>query len=245
MHAIIMGLVISLYAIIVLHAGYLIQLSFRQPSDKIISTKTEPWLIWIAVSPMNMVFARTVTLAIAIDQVLVALSLSEAFPNGDSILQTICPSPQYLDPQLFKFSRQTIFSLSLLYLGSYIRLQAYAQLGTNFTYRIGKPDELVTSGLYAYVRHPSYAGLLMVLMAMYSLFLRQRGLVSCWAPLVDEEMVTNEKYAYLVPIIGFSCVICIFMVRRVRDEEQMMEREFGEKWKEYKLRTKRFIPYIY
>ncbi|KAF2625370.1 hypothetical protein BU25DRAFT_412803, partial [Macroventuria anomochaeta] len=225
------------YALTVLHAGYLIQLSFRQPSSKVISTKTESWLMWIAASPIGMVFARTVTLAIALHQAVVALSLSHTLPNRNKVLQTICPTPQYLDPRLFTWSRATIASLALLYFGSYIRFQAYAQLGTNFTYRIAKPDQLVTSGLYAYVRHPSYTGLLMVLLAMYSLLLRQRGLVSCWAPLVDEKIVTDEKHAYLMPIVAFSCAIFLFMVRRVRDEEEMMEKEFGEKWRDHKART--------
>jgi protein-S-isoprenylcysteine O-methyltransferase Ste14 len=240
-----MGIATLLYAVVVLHAGYLIQLSFRQPSSKIISTKAESWLMWIAASPIGMVLARTVTLAIALHQATVALSLSNTFPDSDEVLQTVCLTPQYLDPQLFRWSKSVLTSLALLYLGSYIRFQAYAQLGTNFTYRIAKPDQLVTTGFYAYVRHPSYTGLLMVLLAMYSLFLRQRGLVSCWAPLVDEKMVIDEMHAFLVPVIGFSCAIYLFMVRRVREEEILMEREFGERWREYKEGTKKFIPWIY
>ena len=240
-----MDILAVLYALTILHAGYLIQLSFRQPSSKIISIKTESWLMWIAASPIGMVFARTVTLAIAIHQAVVALAVSKSLPNSDDVLHAVCPTPQYLDPGLFTWSRAAIVALALLYLGSYVRFQAYAQLGTNFTYRIAKPDQLVTSGLYAYVRHPSYTGLLMVLLAMYSLLLRQRGLVSCWAPLVDEKMVTDVKHAYLVPVIGFSCAIYLFMIRRVRDEEAMMEREFGQQWREHKLRTKKFVPYVY
>ncbi|UPX17022.1 uncharacterized protein EKO05_0007399 [Ascochyta rabiei] len=234
-----------LYALTVLHAGYLIQLSFRQPSSKVISTKTEAWLMWIAASPIGMVFARTITLAIALHQAVVALSLSHTLPNSDKVLQTLCPTPQYLDPRLFKWSNTTIATLALLYLGSYIRFQAYAQLGTDFTYRLAKPDQLVTSGLYAHVRHPSYTGLLTVLLATHSLFFRQRGLVSCWAPLVDETVITDDKYTLLVPVVGFSCTIYMFMVRRVKDEEAMMEKEFGQQWREYRLRTKKFIPYIY
>lgn len=240
-----MDILAVLYALTILHAGYLIQLSFRQPSSKIISIKTESWLMWIAVSPIGMMFARTVTLAIAIHQAVVALAVSKSLPNSDDVLHAVCPTPQYLDPGLFTWSKAVIAALALLYLGSYVRFQAYAQLGTNFTYRIAKPDQLVTSGFYAYVRHPSYTGLLMVLLAMYSLLLRQRGLVSCWAPLVDEKMVTDVKHAYLVPVIGFSCAIYSFMIRRVRDEEAMMEREFGQQWREHKLRTKKFVPYVY
>ncbi|KAF1358248.1 hypothetical protein EJ07DRAFT_124454 [Lizonia empirigonia] len=201
--------------------------------------------MWIVASPSGMVVARSVALAIALYQATVSLSISKSLPNNNDVLQAVCPTPGYLDPQLFTWSSTAIAALALLYLGSYIRLQAYAQLGTNFTYRIAKLDQVVTTGLYAYVRHPSYTGLLMVLLAFYSLFLRQRGLVSCWAPLVNEKMATDEIHAYLVPVIGFSCAIYMFMIRRVREEEAMMQREFGEQWREHKLRTKKFIPYVY
>jgi protein-S-isoprenylcysteine O-methyltransferase Ste14 len=241
----IMDLPALLYALTILHAGYLIQLSFRQPSSKTISTKSESWLMWIAASPVGMIFARIVTLVIAVHQAIISLSLTRTFPNRDRILQTTCPTPEYLDPNLFTWSKSVIASLLLLYLGSSIRFQAYAQLGTNFTYRIAKPDQLVTSGLYAYVRHPSYTGLLSVLLAMYSLFFRQRGLVSCWAPLVDKKMITDERHAYLVPLIGFSCTVYLFTVRRVREEEEMMEKEFGQQWREHCKKTKKFIPYVY
>ena len=234
-----------LYAFVILHAGYLIQLSFRQPSSKVISTKTESWLMWIVASPIGMVVARTITFTIALHQAVVALSLLGTMSKSDRILQSVCPTPQYLDPRLFTWSIPAIASLALLYLGTYVRLQAYAQLGTNFTYRIAKPDQLVTTGLYAYVRHPSYTGLLLVLLAMYSLFMRQRGLVSCWAPLVDKKMVTNDMHALLVPVIGFTCAIYMFMIRRVREEEVMMEKEFGKTWREYKKGTKKFVPYVY
>ncbi|KAJ4986455.1 hypothetical protein SVAN01_08017 [Stagonosporopsis vannaccii] len=234
-----------LYALVVLHAGYLIQLSFRQPSSKVISNKTETWLMWFVTSPISMIFARTATLVIVIYHTIIALSLSNTVPNSNYVLHTVCPTPQYLDPQLFTWTSTAIASLLFLYLGTYVRLQAYAQLGTNFTYRIAKPDQLITSGLYAHVRHPSYTGLLMVLLATYSLLLRQRGLVSCWTPLIDKGKATDEKHAYLVPLVGFSCAIYMFMVRRVKEEEAMMEKEFGEKWREHKARTKKFVPYIY
>lgn len=240
-----MDLATFLYVLTILHAGYLIQLSFRQPSSKVISTPTESWLMWLAASPAGMVFARLITLVIVMHHVTIAVSLSNMWADSESMLRHVCPTPGYLDPQLCTWSKATLASLSLLYLGTYVRLTAYAQLGKNFTYRIAKPDELVTSGMYAYVRHPSYTGLLMVLLAYYSLFIQPRGLVSCWAPLFDERFVTDVRYAYLLPIAGFSCVIYLFMVRRVEEEEAMMEKEFGTKWREQKARTKKFVPYIY
>jgi protein-S-isoprenylcysteine O-methyltransferase Ste14 len=233
-----------LYALIVIHSGYLIQLSFRQPNSKVISTQTGSWVGWVMASPSGMIIARTTTMALALHQAVVALSLSHTLPRSDEVLQSVCPTPLYLDPQLFAWTTALVGSLALLYIGSYIRFQAYAQLGSNFTYRIAKPDQLITSGQYAYVRHPSYTGLFMVLLATNFLFFRQRGLVSCWLPLFDVKMVTNPKYAYLVPALAMGIPFTLFL-KRVVDEEAMMENEFGQQWRDYRAGTKKFIPYVY
>ncbi|KAJ4378259.1 hypothetical protein N0V86_005959 [Didymella sp. IMI 355093] len=232
------------YALVIIHSGYLIQLSFRQPSSKVISTQTGSWLGWAMASPAGMIIARATTMVLALHQVVVALSLSQSLPRSNEVLQFVCRTPEYLDPQLFTWSSALMASLALLYVGSYVRFQAYAQLGSNFTYRIAKPDQLVTSGQYAYVRHPSYTGLFTVLLATSLLFLRQRGLASCWLPMVDKNLVTDPKYAYLMPVIAVGIPIVLFL-RRVEDEEAMMEREFGQKWRAYRAQTKKFIPYIY
>lgn len=195
-------------------------------------------------SPFGMVIARATTIALALYSAIVALSLSRTLPRSDEVLQSVCPTPQYLDQRLSTWTTALVTSLALLYVGSYIRFQAYAQLGSNFTYRIAKPDQLVTSGQYAYVRHPSYTGLFTVLLATNFLFFRQRGLVSCWLPMVDENLITDPKYAYLVPAIAMGIPLVLF-VGRVVDEEAMMEKEFGQKWRNYRARTKKFIPYVY
>lgn len=195
-------------------------------------------------SPSGMIIARVTTIVLALHQAVAALSRSHALPHSDEVLQFVCPTPEYLDPQLFTWSTALIASLALLYVGSYVRFRAYAQLGSNFTYRIAKPDQLVTSGQYAYVRHPSYTGLFTVLLATNFLFFRQRGLVSCWLPMVDESLVTEPKYAYLVPAFAMGIPLVLFL-GRVRDEEAMMEKEFGQTWREYVTRTKKFVPYIY
>ncbi|KAK7189264.1 hypothetical protein PSPO01_04851 [Paraphaeosphaeria sporulosa] len=237
---------LNLYALTVIHAGYLIQLSFRQPSTKTVKTPSESWIMWMVASPLGTSFARIVTLIIAIHHATVSLAkFSNALPRSDDVLLYSCATPAYLDPELFTWSPHTFATLALLYTGSYVRFSAYAELGTNFTYRLAKPDQLVTSGLYAYVRHPSYTGLLAVLMAMYSLFFRQRGLPSCSTPLVSERLVEEAWVGYAIAVIGFSVPIWLFMVKRVKEEEKMMEMEFGQKWKEYCERTKKFIPFVY
>lgn len=240
-----MGISALLYALAILHAGYLLQLAFRQPSPKVISHKTESWAMYLAASPTGMLFARTITLLIALHHATVSLILSHTLPHSPSLQTTICPTPQHLNRHLFTWSAPTILTLSLLYIGITIRLRAYSELGTNFTFRVAAPDKLVTSGVYTYIRHPSYTGLLIVLLAYYSLLIRPHGVLSCWAGVLGEEMVGEGHYAYVLPVVGFSVFISMFIVWRVKEEEEMMEREFGEKWRRYRAGTKKFVPFVY
>ena len=240
-----MGISALLYALTILHAGYLLQLAFRQPSPKVISQKTESWAMYLAASPTGMLIARTITLLIALHHATLSLTLSHTLPSSPSLQSIICPTPQYLNPRLFTWSLPTLFTLSLLYIGITIRLRAYTDLGTDFTFRVAAPDKLVTSGVYSYIRHPSYIGLLIVLLAYYLLLIRPHGVLSCWASVVGEEMVGEGQYAYVLPVVGFSVFISMFMVWRVKEEEAMMEGEFGEKWRRYRAGTKKFVPFVY
>jgi protein-S-isoprenylcysteine O-methyltransferase Ste14 len=203
--------------------------------------------MWMVASPLGTRCARIITLLIAVHHAMVSLAKfsDSSFSQSDVVLDYACATPAYLDRNLFTWSPHTLSALVLLYAGSYIRFSAYAELGTNFTYRLAKPDQLVTSGLYAYVRHPSYTGLLAVLLAMCSLFLRQRGLLSCWTPLVDQRLAEDYWLGYATVIIGFSLPVWLFMVKRVKEEELMMEKEFGREWEQYCKRTKKFVPFVY
>lgn len=223
-----------LFALAILHAGYLIQLCFRQPSDRKISASSESWIPWLAASPMGTIFVRMMVLCACAYHA----ALSLAPPDT---LHQICRQPKYLDSKLFTWSKTTIACLVLLYVGCYIRFRAYAQLGANFTYRLAKPDALVTNGLYAYVRHPSYTGLLAVLVATHLLVLRQHGLISCFSP---EQLATDERIEYLVPLLNICGFVWGFLIPRVRDEEKMMEKEFGQVWRDHCAKTKMFIPFV-
>ncbi|KAH7382179.1 hypothetical protein BKA66DRAFT_441777 [Pyrenochaeta sp. MPI-SDFR-AT-0127] len=243
-----MGVSVGLFSLAILHAGYLAQLCFRQPSSKKILTPSESRIIWYAVSPDNMVVVRIATVCLCSYHALVSLAIAQTPFDSDQVLHRICPVLEYLDMSLFTWSNQTVWPLVLLYLGCYARFQAYTQLGSNFTYRLAKPDDLVSDGLYAYVRHPSYSGLFCVLIALYTLFLNQHGLVSCWLPAISPSLgralVVDTKFRCLLPVIGFSMVTWLIMVKRVQEEEQMMEQKFGQRWRQYCVKTKKFIPFL-
>jgi protein-S-isoprenylcysteine O-methyltransferase Ste14 len=79
---------------------------------------------------------------------------------------------------------------------------------------------LVTSGIYRYIRHPQYAGLLLLSLSM----------ILNWATL---------SLLILYPVI-------IYMyVRLGKREEQDMIKEFSNEYLRYMKSTKMFIPFIY
>ena len=84
-------------------------------------------------------------------------------------------------------------------------------------YAAQREHRLVTSGLYARMRHPQYVGFVLIMF----------GFLLQWPTLLTLAMfpVLVFMYAYLA-----------------RREEADMEREFGDEYRRYAARTPRFLP---
>jgi protein-S-isoprenylcysteine O-methyltransferase Ste14 len=80
--------------------------------------------------------------------------------------------------------------------------------------------ELVSTGLYRYIRHPQYTGF----------FLITLGMMFDWLTL---------------PMLILWPLLMLLYVRLARKEEQDMEREFGAAYLEYKARTGMFFPKLH
>lgn len=78
---------------------------------------------------------------------------------------------------------------------------------------------LVKTGVYRYIRHPQYTGLLLLSL----------GMLAEWATL---------------PLLMLYPVIVVMYVRLAKKEEGDMLQEFGEEYREYMRTTKMFIPYL-
>jgi protein-S-isoprenylcysteine O-methyltransferase Ste14 len=104
-------------------------------------------------------------------------------------------------------------------LGLAIRIAAMAQLGPRFSPLLAmqRIHPLETSGLYARVRHPGYAGALLAVLGGTLAFGGSLGLP-------------------LVAAMG------LLLWNRAVREESLLERQFGEGWREYRARTGRFVP---
>lgn len=82
------------------------------------------------------------------------------------------------------------------------------------------PEELVTGGLYAYVRNPMYVAVLLVVIGQA--FLRRSVVVLWW---------------------GAGCWIG-FHTRVVRDEEPHLAEKHGEEYERYRTTVPRWIPRV-
>jgi protein-S-isoprenylcysteine O-methyltransferase Ste14 len=79
--------------------------------------------------------------------------------------------------------------------------------------------ELVTTGPYAYVRHPIYLGMIIAM--------------------VGTTIVIN--IFWFIPLI----IISAYFVYSLKIEEKNMLQQFPKEYKEYKKQTKALIPFIY
>lgn len=109
----------------------------------------------------------------------------------------------------------------LFLLGAWIGLKGKADLGRNrITRPQPRPDgELVTGGIYAFIRHPLYASLILLGFA-WALIWRS------W------------------PVLGLALVQAIFLDAKARCEERYMIARFSG-YADYRRRVKRLIPGLY
>lgn len=154
----------------------------------------------------------------------------------------VCGHAANLNPQLFTWNPYTFTCLFLIIcVGAPIRLAAYHGLGKRFTFGLTPPDELIITGVYHYVQHPSYSGSMIMLPAVQVLFLRWDAAPACWIPKNLHDML--EGWGVLVHGVIFASLVWIFTVR-VRDEEKMLSETFRKEWEKWHQSTKRFIPGI-
>jgi protein-S-isoprenylcysteine O-methyltransferase Ste14 len=117
----------------------------------------------------------------------------------------------------------TVAGLFLLAGGIGIRVWAIQTLGKHFTATVTLTNDhqLVRSGPYRWVRHPSYLGAFM-------------ALVGC-------PLFLNAYWAVLVAFIAMSIAYYL----RIGVEEKLLSAYFGEQYRLYQQNTKRIIPFIW
>jgi protein-S-isoprenylcysteine O-methyltransferase Ste14 len=112
--------------------------------------------------------------------------------------------------------------LALFFGGSILRLAAVFELGHRFSGLVAiQPDhQLKTDGLYRYIRHPSYTGLLV--------------------SMIGYVLVFRSTIRLILNVLLF-----LLLLSRMADEEKFLEAHFGSAYRTYCQKTRRLVPLIY
>ncbi|KAL3479377.1 hypothetical protein BJX99DRAFT_255635 [Aspergillus californicus] len=161
-------------------------------------------------------------------------------PADRDIVARICPYPERLNPDAVAWNPRTVGYLAIFAIGTYVRLSAYGGLGRNFTFQLSTPDRLVTTGVYRYLQHPSYTGLLLVEVSHIGLVVNCLDTpAACWIP----NMLLGLLRDWQVPMLVSGAAIgCAILGVRMRDEERMLREKFGKEWEVWHASTARLIP---
>lgn len=121
-------------------------------------------------------------------------------------------------------STNLMMGLAVLLIGGFVlRMWCYSSLGTNFTFtlRTASDQQLVTSGPYTYLAHPSYLAQIVVIGSALAL-------------------VGNAAIAAFFVAVGLYV-----SVNRIHDEEKIMTQRFGDEYQQYLSQRWKMIPFIY
>jgi protein-S-isoprenylcysteine O-methyltransferase Ste14 len=107
--------------------------------------------------------------------------------------------------------------------GLWLFWRSHADLGPNWsiTLEVREKHQLITRGVYRWVRHPMYLSLLIYAVGQ--------------ALVIPNWLVCPTYLVAMVLLFAF----------RVRPEERMMFEEFGKEYEAYRASTKRLIPGIW
>ena len=118
---------------------------------------------------------------------------------------------------------ETLF-FAMAIVGGLLRIWCFRTLGHLFTFQIGirQRHKLIASGPYRYLLHPSYTGT--ILNTFGFLLLSQ---IPLWI------------------LLPYSIFFFSFITRRIKEEEEMLAKYFGELWTTHKATRWRLLPFVY
>ena len=118
--------------------------------------------------------------------------------------------------------------------GALLRRKCYQILGDLFTFELALRENrrLVTSGPYAFVRHPSYTGgLLCVVGTLMVCLTRGSWLVEC------TDVVPRSWKAYLTLWGAMISLGTAGLMLRMRKEDVLLKQAFGKEWEAWAQRV--------
>ncbi|EPQ55577.1 hypothetical protein GLOTRDRAFT_105611 [Gloeophyllum trabeum ATCC 11539] len=162
-------------------------------------------------------------------------------PLTDRIISTLLPAGN--SAVSLQVTPSLLIGTLITTVGAYWRHLCYRTLGRFFTFELSirKEHQLVTSGPYSVVRHPSYLGSIVACTGIHAcLFgrgslLRESGLLE-----------TGMGKAIIGGSAIHAALLVIFFARRARHEDRALKQQFGEQWDQWAKQVPyRIIPYVF
>ena len=149
------------------------------------------------------------------DRTVLAIFLSMVIPLISMLVEHV-----FRNPELNLF---TVPGIIVFIAGAAVRFFARRTLGQFFTYEVAvhKQHQLVTSGMYTYVRHPLYTGILLL-----------------W---FGAAITLQSSTGFLLVMV----MLVPALWSRMNIEEAFLIKTFGKKYQTYMRTTKRLIPFVY
>jgi protein-S-isoprenylcysteine O-methyltransferase Ste14 len=148
------------------------------------------------------------------------------------------------DPFKLALSNLSALGGVMIIVGTLIRLTTYRYLGRFFRYEasIQKDHQLIVTGPYSIVRHPSYTGFLISHPGWFlwqlspGSWVRESGL---WDTVAGKIVVLTYAEAII-----FGTVYTV--LRRMKAEDDALRKVFGERWEQWAKEVPYFvIPGVY
>ncbi|RDB22814.1 Protein-S-isoprenylcysteine O-methyltransferase [Hypsizygus marmoreus] len=130
----------------------------------------------------------------------------------------------YFKPTLKSYPYVTLIGVIFVILGQLLRSAAMIHASTNFSHTVAfrkrETHELVTDGVYAWFRHPSYAGFYY------------------WA--LGTQLVLQNPLTFIL----FAILLWRFFYYRTRAEENALVKFFGDDYVKYRRNVGTKIPFV-
>ena len=122
-----------------------------------------------------------------------------------------------------EFNPSVYVGFGFVTVGLFVRWYAIYTLGKSFQVNVTimKDQQLIKSGIYKWVRHPSYSGLLLYYLGL--------------------GLIMHNYFSLIILIVGPLIAVTL----RIQKEEQFLEDHFGEDYRQYCSTSHRLIPFIY
>lgn len=153
--------------------------------------------------------------------------------------RTICPPTS--TPNIH-VSAPALLGIALVVFGSLLRLTCFQKLGALFTFdlTIFPAHSLITSGPYAYVRHPAYTGTLSMSFGMAFINLTAGSWVA------ECEVLGHGLPSAALRLLGATAWMAWWFAvgfTRCRAEDAELRKKFGTEWEVYAKQVQAwFVP---